>query len=109
MLTDGDETPLEGRVTLCGSDVTLEVSRSAKYSGPDLPFPLLLLTVLLLFILAALIMGVRRDILASRTSPTPERIGLGVVIPLALGITFIVVVEIVAFRFWDSLATSAGP
>ena len=80
-----------------------------KYSGCDVPFPLLLLTVLLVFVLAALIMGARRDILANRTSPTPERIGLGVVMPLALGITFIVVVEIAAFRFWDKLATSAGP
>ena len=87
----------------------MEVIRDAKYSCRHLPFPLLLLTVLLVFILAALLMGVRRDILANRTSPTPEPIGLGVVIPLVLGMTFIVGVEIAAFRFWENLATSAGP
>ena len=87
----------------------MELNCDAKYSCGDLPFPLLLLTVLLVLILAALLMGVRRDILVNRTSPTPEPIGPGAVIPLVLGITFIVGVEIAAFRFWQNLAIPAGP
>ena len=79
------------------------------YSYRVVPFPLLLLTALLVFLLAALVMGVRRDILAMRASPTPERIGLGVVVPLLLAIAFIVVVEIVAFRSWNYLALPATP
>ena len=87
----------------------------ALYSCCDLPFPLLLLTALLVFVLVALITGVRRDILASRasqslgTESTPERIGLGVVVPLVLAVAFIIGVEIVAFRFWDYLVTTGAP
>lgn len=46
--------------------MALEANCDAKYSCCDLPFPLLLLTVLLVFILADLIMGARRDILAKQ-------------------------------------------
>ena len=74
-----------------------------------LPFPLLLLTTFLVFLLAALIMGVRRDIQNNKASPTPERIGAGVVIPLTLGVTFILIVEIAAFRFWDYLTIPIVP
>lgn len=73
-----------------------------------MPFPLLLLTALLISVLAALVIGARRDIAANRVSPTPERVGLGVAVPLVLGIAFIVAVEIAGFRFWDHLVQSAG-
>ena len=77
------------------------------YSYWDVPVPLLLLTALLVFLVAALIIGVRRDIVANRASPTPERVGLGVVVPLVLAVAFIVAVEIVGFRFWDHLVAVA--
>ena len=79
------------------------------YSYGDVPFPLLLLTALLIVLLAALVIGARRDIVANRASPTPERVGVGVVVPLVLGIAFIVVVEIAGFRAWDHLAMSPLP
>ena len=75
----------------------------------DLPFPLLLLSAFLVLLLTALITGVRRDIRANKQSPTPERISATVVIPLALGVAFIVVVEIAGFRFWDYLAIPVVP
>ncbi len=73
-----------------------------------MPFPLLLLTALLVFVLAALVIGARRDIAANRISSTPERAGFGVAVPLVLGVAFIVTVEIIGFRFWDHLVQSAG-
>ena len=79
------------------------------YSCLDLPFPLLLLTAFLAFLLTALIMGVRRDIRANKQSSTPERIGAGVAIPLTVGIAYIVIVEVAAFRFWDYLAIPIVP
>jgi hypothetical protein len=74
-----------------------------------LPFPLLLLTAFLVILSTALVAGVRRDILANRASPAPERIGLGVVVPLVLAGVFIVGVEITAFRFWEYLVATGVP
>jgi hypothetical protein len=62
-----------------------------------------MLTALLVLLLAALIIGARRDIAANSVSSTPERVGLGVAVPLAIGVIFIVAVEIVGLRFWDHL------
>jgi len=78
------------------------------YNHRDMPFPLLMLTALLVVLLAALIIGARRDIAANSVSPTPERVGFGVVVPLAIGIIFLVAVEITGFMFWDHLTRTTG-
>ena len=72
-----------------------------------MPVPLLLLTAFMIFLSTALVVGVRRDIVANRKAPTPEPLGLRVAVPLVLATAFIVVVEIGGFRFWDYLVMSA--
>ena len=72
-----------------------------------MPVPLVLLTAFLVSLLTVLVVGVRRDIAANRAAATPEPVGLGVAVPLVLAITFIVVVEVAGFTFWDYLVVSA--
>jgi hypothetical protein len=67
-----------------------------------------MLTALLVLLLAALVIGARRDIAANRVSLKPERVGLGVAVPLAIGILVLVAVQIAGFRFWDHLVRQTG-